>query len=414
MNEIEEGHIAMCLALERLALLARYMIYLFLGGLYLLGFAAGSMTDFAIITLVVVFHNAFAHWALTGKRYGLFFSHINFAIYFAETCLVVFFTGAEQSVLYVLFHLMLVGFSAYVPRCRKILLAGALACLGYGGVILVEWAMYGITTPLGVIAAKLTFIPVSAWLLGTISERLRKIEERSLGLAETAATSEANLRTILNMAADPILVCDENEFISDANASACEMLRVEHDELIGQRLRTFLFDDGTLPGKIAAVRTRGEANTEEILLDADGQESSVDMTLRSFVRDRKRYFAAIFRDITEQKNLREATRQAGLRMERLERELREVEHLKTGFLKSVSRRLRSPLCAILGYVEMLLDEELGEIAPEQRRALHTCRRGALRAIRVIDEARDMNHAGSEPVEAPVGDLMGPASEDGND
>jgi len=412
MNENQESHIAICLAIERLALVARYVIYFFLGGLYLLGFAPGTMTDFGIITAVVLFHNAFAHWALTGKRHHLLFGRLNFAIYFTETCLVVLFTGAEESDLYVLFHLILVGFSAYVPRYRRILQVGALACLGYGGIILIEWAMEGITMPAGIIAAKLVFIPVSAWLLGTISERLRQIEERSLALAETAATSEATLRTVLNTAADPILVCDENEFITDANARACAMLRIEQKELMGQRLRTFIFDDGTLPGKLAEVRTRGEAAAEEILLDVDGQEVSVTMTLRSFVRDRKRYFAAMFRDITDERNLRETERQAALSVERLERELRKVEHLKTGFLKSVSRKLRSPLCAILGYVEMLLDEDLGEIAPEQRRALHTCRRAALRAIGFIDEARETGHPGVGPSAAASGGPVGTPGRDG--
>ncbi len=48
MNEIQEDHIAMCLAMERLALVVRYIIYIFLGGLFLLGYAVGSMTDFAV------------------------------------------------------------------------------------------------------------------------------------------------------------------------------------------------------------------------------------------------------------------------------------------------------------------------------------------------------------------------------
>ena len=96
----------------------------------------------------------------------------------------------------------------------------------------------------------------------------------------------------------------------------------------------------------------------------------------------------------------------------MERELRKVEHLKTGFLKSVSRKLRSPLCAILGYVEMLLDEDLGEIAPEQRRALHTCRRAALRAIGFIDEARETGHPGVGPSAAASGGPVGTPGRDG--
>ena len=52
----------------------------------------------------------------------------------------------------------------------------------------------------------------------------------------------------------------------------------------------------------------------------------------------------------------------------------------------VSQKLRSPLTAILGYMDLLLDEELGELLPEQRKSLQTCRRSTLRIFKLLDES----------------------------
>jgi signal transduction histidine kinase len=66
--------------------------------------------------------------------------------------------------------------------------------------------------------------------------------------------------------------------------------------------------------------------------------------------------------------------------------------MKTQFLATMSQKLRSPLTALLGFVELLLHEELGEITPEQREALQSCRRSARRTFSLMDEALEFGRA----------------------
>jgi signal transduction histidine kinase len=145
-----------------------------------------------------------------------------------------------------------------------------------------------------------------------------------------------------------------------------------------------------LAHKFANLRTRGRVQSEEVLVNAEGEERTVEMVTRSYVRDDTRYHVAIIRDISDRKDLQEATRLASIQLERLNIELRQVERLKANFLASISRNMRSPLSAVSGYVEMLLEEELGEVNTGQRKALQTCRRGLLRVFRLIDEALDLH------------------------
>ncbi len=386
----EAARIGIPLAIERMALAIRYVTYFLLIALVGLGYITGNRQDIATITALLVFHHAFVHTVLWTKRYDLLFTRFNFLVNFIEVSAVVVLTGADTSAAYLLYFPFMVGFSAYERRFRRVLFNAFLCMLSYILAVLFETWNVGLEEQTGVLIVKVLYILFTGWLVAVLSERLRKAEENESSHAAQLASSEATLRTILDNAGDPIIVFDENEFIAEANARASEFLMVPPDKLVGQRIRAFIFDDGTLAHKFANLRVRGEGQSEEVFLNAEGEERSVDMVVRTYVRARNRYYVAIIRDVTDRKELQEATRLANAQLDRLNSELRQVERLKTNFLTSISRNMRSPLSAVSGYVEMLLEEELGEINVEQRKALQTCRRGLLRVFRLIDEALDLH------------------------
>jgi len=49
--------------------------------------------------------------------------------------------------------------------------------------------------------------------------------------------------------------------------------------------------------------------------------------------------------------------------------LREVERLRTEFYRNISHELATPLTPIVGYLRMLLDEELGSLNKPQNKAM---------------------------------------------
>lgn len=91
-------------------------------------------------------------------------------------------------------------------------------------------------------------------------------------------------------------------------------------------------------------------------------------------------------------------------------QVRAASRLKSEFVGTISHELRSPLNVILGYVEMLLDDGLGAIAPEQRRALDRTQRQALTLLEMITALLDLNRleAGRLPIactDTPVAPLL---------
>jgi signal transduction histidine kinase len=65
--------------------------------------------------------------------------------------------------------------------------------------------------------------------------------------------------------------------------------------------------------------------------------------------------------------------------------LRELDRLKDEFLSLVSHELRTPLTSIRGYLDLVLDEEAGDLNPEQRRFLQAVERNSGRLLRLVGD-----------------------------
>jgi signal transduction histidine kinase len=99
-----------------------------------------------------------------------------------------------------------------------------------------------------------------------------------------------------------------------------------------------------------------------------------------------------------------------LRNVRLLDEVREASALKSEFVGTISHELRSPLNVMLGYLEMLLDRELGPLTSEQEEALKRTFRHSLALLEMITALLDLNRleAGRLPVNATpvtIGSLL---------
>lgn len=70
---------------------------------------------------------------------------------------------------------------------------------------------------------------------------------------------------------------------------------------------------------------------------------------------------------------------------RLVEDLKALDSVKSEFFATVSHELRAPLTTIEGYVEMLSDEEAGQITPQQRKMLETIERSSVRLRTLVED-----------------------------
>ncbi|MBI3799490.1 MAG: HAMP domain-containing histidine kinase [Deltaproteobacteria bacterium] len=86
---------------------------------------------------------------------------------------------------------------------------------------------------------------------------------------------------------------------------------------------------------------------------------------------------------------------------RLLEELQQANRLKSDFLATMSHELRTPLNVVIGYSDLLLEEEFGPLTPEQLRPLQRIRKAADRELELIITLLDVSRleAGQLPVSA---------------
>jgi signal transduction histidine kinase len=70
-------------------------------------------------------------------------------------------------------------------------------------------------------------------------------------------------------------------------------------------------------------------------------------------------------------------------------ELRRLDELKSAFVSVAAHELRTPLAPIRGYVEVLLDEDVGSLTDEQREYLQTVERSARRLLTLTSNLLDV-------------------------
>ena len=75
-------------------------------------------------------------------------------------------------------------------------------------------------------------------------------------------------------------------------------------------------------------------------------------------------------------------------LERLNKELRQLDRMKSEFLANVSHELRTPLTTIKGYVDYMIREKMGPVTPAQNEGLVIAQRNILRLQRLINDLID--------------------------
>ncbi len=87
-----------------------------------------------------------------------------------------------------------------------------------------------------------------------------------------------------------------------------------------------------------------------------------------------------------------------LLLEQANRELRELDRLKSSFLANMSHELRTPMNSIIGYTALLLDRVDGEINEEQEKSLQKVANNAKHLLQLINDILDMSKIESGKVE----------------
>lgn len=186
-----------------------------------------------------------------------------------------------------------------------------------------------------------------------MTRRVRQLESAERRLTQTRGRVE-QLQAVLASMSEGIIVADADRRVTLVNPAARGLL--------------------SLPA-------RGEDEEPQLLTDELVPAS--ERVIRSYSAPVRDDFGQVIGTVTV---LRDATRD------------QELDRLKSEFLTVVSHELQTPLTAIKGALELVMDDDTGQLSKVQRRFLETIERNSTRLIGLVGDLLDLSRLEAGRVE----------------
>lgn len=178
---------------------------------------------------------------------------------------------------------------------------------------------------------EITAVPIKndQGVVTEVVEVLRDISNYS-GLFEQLRFSEDRYKNLLQSTPDALVIADTQGHVVECNAAVTKVFGYTPDELLGRPI-TILMPEAFRASH--PVRMAEAARTEQFTLvgktlelvgqHKNGSDFPIELSLSSWKEKNRRYFAAIIRDITQQKTLEHALLQEKQLLEQTQQELHE-------------------------------------------------------------------------------------------
>jgi len=251
--------------------------------------------------------------------------------------------------------------------------------------------------------------------------------------ARESALAAQRISVLFDAAPDAMFEVDAHGRILHANNEAELMFQRSREQLLGLAIETLM------PERFRAkhlghranyaahpVRRPMGAGIDLYGIRCDGTEFAVDIKLSPVAEDG--HVMCVIRDVSERREAEEKIKMLNRSLERRSQELasanevlslqnREVERanrLKSEFLASMSHELRTPLNTILGFSELLSEENAGSLNEKQKRFVTHIQRDAHHLLELINDILDLSkieagrlelHLENFPLTVPAAEVL---------
>ncbi|HEV3344854.1 MAG TPA: response regulator [Pirellulales bacterium] len=208
-----------------------------------------------------------------------------------------------------------------------------------------------------------------------------------LRIEQALAEAQARLGAVIDSSMDAIIAADARGTITLFNPAAERMFGYRPAEAVGQaitrlspQMADLLREASFGTAATQALAQAGPAPCETYALRPNGQPFMIETSLSRGDVGGKPFYTFIVRDITQRQRVA-----AELRMAKDAADAASIA--KSTFLTNVSHELRTPMTAILGFTDLLLDEEPSVSLEE---GLDVIKRNGLYLLEIINDLLDLS------------------------
>jgi len=226
------------------------------------------------------------------------------------------------------------------------------------------------------------FLKEEKELLETVARELATYLNRKEAEKETIQNAQ-QLETIFNSLQDAIFIHDYNGNMLEVNKMACDKLKYSKDELL--RMTPMDIDEPEYASKAITlfnkIRENENFRGETVHVTKTGEKIPAEINAINIVYKGKPAILTIARDITERKNYEKNLLSAKEKAE-------ESTKLKSAFLANLSHEIRTPLNAILGFSDLLNNDDLER--NKKQEFVEMIKNSGQKLLSIMDDILDMS------------------------
>lgn len=207
--------------------------------------------------------------------------------------------------------------------------------------------------------------------LGELAKSLQAMTQKLQAATYKLLEDRNYLETIIVSLPEGVMVVDAAVCLVMMNPAAERLLKVSATPYIGTDILSHKMPDPLREAFQRIFETQRYITTEAVMLRSDGKTRILHIIgtgLKASTQEHQGW-VVILRDISHE---------------------RELESLRDSFLRTVTHELRTPLTSIIGFVELLLKQQIGPISTDQRSALDIVYEESNRLKTLIDDLLELS------------------------
>uniref|UniRef100_UPI000FFC598F histidine kinase dimerization/phospho-acceptor domain-containing protein n=1 Tax=Methylobacterium crusticola TaxID=1697972 RepID=UPI000FFC598F len=194
------------------------------------------------------------------------------------------------------------------------------------------------------------------------------------------------IRALLDAVTDGVVTLDEDGRIVGLNAGAVALLGREPREVTGEAFGALFTSGSQGVAESCLHRARGEGGGgpgEEVVARTRDGDVPFLLTVTPVAVGGARRFSAVLRDVS-------AFKRTEVELTRARREAERASAQKSDFLATISHEVRTPLNAIIGFAEVMLEEQFGPVGNERYRDyLRDIRASGEHVVSLVNDLLDL-------------------------